>query len=304
MGEVRAVIEIGANSVKFYAASKREDGAVEILADEVRVARLGEGLAGTGKIGPAAMERNLALAAAFAARARELGTVPSVVGAMGLRAAANAPDFIARIKELTGLDLRVISGEEEARLSFIAAISCLAEPGEEVAVFDTGGGSTEVVRGKGSEILFSVSLPVGAAPVTEEFFAADPVPAGAVLAAIEKIGRILAEGGVAGPNGRVVGVGGAATTLASVRRSLDKYDPGAVRGMNISLAELGEMADLFASLTLAERKRIPGLAPDRAEIILAGTCIVISVLKALGSESFTVSDRGLRHGLVREMLDR
>ena len=302
MEKLRAVIEVGANSVKFLAARK-ESGRVEILEDVVRVARLAEGMKDTGLISPGAMERNAALVAEFAARAREMGAEAVAVGAMGLRAALNAPQFIEKVRELTGLNLRVISGEEEARLSYRAAMSSLPGCGGRGAVFDTGGGSTEVIWGEGERLLRAVSLPVGAASVTEEFFSDDPVPASALEAAAGKLKMVLGRGGVTAAGGPVAGVGGAATTLASVKLGLKEYDAGAAGGTTLNLGELGEMAKLFASRTLEERKKIPGLAPDRAGIILAGTAIVTAVLKALEADAFTVSAKGLRHGLMEELLD-
>ncbi len=125
MDTVKAVIDVGTNSIKFHAAKKKADGSLETVLDKNDIARLGEGLRETGLIAPEALERNALSVAAFAEKAKELGAVPEIVGTMALRTAKNAADFASRVKELTGLDVRIIPGEEEARLSYLAVLSGL-----------------------------------------------------------------------------------------------------------------------------------------------------------------------------------
>lgn len=296
-----AVIEIGTNSVKFYAAKKGMDRIEIPLTDEVEITRLGQGMGAEGLMTAEATERTAGAAARFAAFAAELGIIPEIIGTMALRTAKNSFVFTERIRELTGLELRIISGEEEARLSCLAVRAGLPADGGDMVIFDTGGGSTELIREEQGKIAEILSLPLGAASVSEEFFASDPPAEGAVAAALAMLRRALEAGGVSGAPGKLVGVGGAAVTLASVKLRLEKYDPKAVRGTVVSLSELEEMAALFASLPLRERKKIKGMPPGRAEIILAGTCIVMAVMETLGVTSFTATDRGLRHGAAGEI---
>jgi exopolyphosphatase/guanosine-5'-triphosphate,3'-diphosphate pyrophosphatase len=220
---------------------------------------------------------------------------------MALRTAKNADAFVKRVKELTGLDLRVIPGEEEARLSYLAVLSGLPLDGGDLVTFDTGGGSTEFVYGRGAEMLRKFSVPLGAVRITEEFFADDPVRPGSVDAAMDEIRKSLTGGGVLGSPEVIVGMGGTVTSLASVKFKMETYDPDVVQGSVLTLTELKEMAAMFASMTLEERKGVTGLQPKRADVILAGTCIVCAILDLLGASSFTVSDRGLRHGLAYEL---
>ncbi|HPF84871.1 MAG TPA: Ppx/GppA phosphatase family protein [Aminivibrio sp.] len=301
MDTVKAVIDVGTNSIKFHAAKKKADGSLETVLDQNDIARLGEGLRETGLIAPEALERNALSVAAFAEKAKELGAVPEIVGTMALRTARNADAFVKRVKELTGLDLKVIPGEEEARLSYLAVLSGLPLDGGDLVTFDTGGGSTEFVYGRGAEMLRKFSVPLGAVRITEEFFADDPVRKGSVDAAMEEIRKSLTGGGVLGSPEVIVGMGGTVTSLASVKFKMETYDPDVVQGSVLTLAELKEMAAMFASMTLEERKGVTGLQPKRADVILAGTCIVCAILELLGASSFTVSDRGLRHGLAYEL---
>ncbi|TDY61695.1 Ppx/GppA phosphatase [Aminivibrio pyruvatiphilus] len=304
MDTVKAVIDVGTNSIKFHAAKKKADGSLETVLDKNDIARLGEGLRETGLIAPEALERNALSVAAFAEKAKELGAVPEIVGTMALRTAKNAADFASRVKELTGLDVRIIPGEEEARLSYLAVLSGLPLAGGELVTFDTGGGSTEFVYGRGTEMVRKFSIPLGAVRITEEFFADDPVRPGSVDAAVKEIRSSLTGGGVLGSPEVIVGMGGTVTSLASVKFKMETYDPDVVQGSVLTLAELKDMAAMFASMTLEERKGVTGLQPKRADVILAGTCIVCAILELLGASSFTVSDRGLRHGLAYELFNQ
>lgn len=304
MDTVKAVIDVGTNSIKFHVAKKKPDGSLETVLDRNDIARLGEGLRETGLIAPEALERNALSVAAFAEKAKELGAVPEIVGTMALRTAKNAAAFVARVKELTGLDVRIISGEEEARLSYLAVLSGLPLAGGELVTFDTGGGSTEFVYGRGAEMERKFSVPLGAVRITEEFFADDPVRPGSVDAALKEIRASLTGGGVLGSPAVIVGMGGTVTSLASVKFKMETYDPDVVQGSVLTLAELKDMAAMFASMTLEERKGVTGLQPKRADVILAGTCIVCAILELLGASSFTVSDRGLRHGLAYELFNK
>ncbi|MBP6333164.1 MAG: Ppx/GppA family phosphatase [Aminivibrio sp.] len=304
MDTVKAVIDVGTNSIKFHAARKKADGSLETVLDKNDIARLGEGLRETGLISPEALERNALSVAAFAEKAKELGAVPEIVGTMALRTAKNAADFASRVKELTGLDVRIIPGEEEARLSYLAVLSGLPLAGGELVTFDTGGGSTEFVYGRGTEMVRKFSVPLGAVRITEEFFADDPVRPGSVDAAVKEIRSSLTGGGVLGSPEAIVGMGGTVTSLASVKFKMETYDPDVVQGSVLTLAELKDMAAMFASMTLEERKGVTGLQPKRADVILAGTCIVCVILELLGAPSFTVSDRGLRHGLAYELFSK
>ena len=192
----------------------------------------------------------------------------------------------------------MIEGEEEARLSYLAVLSALPIGKGELVTFDTGGGSTEFVYGRGAEMLRKFSVPLGAVRITEEFFKDDPVREDSVDAAFAEIRKSLKEGGAGGSPAMLVGMGGTVTSLASVKHKMEVYDPDIVQGSVLTLEDIRGMIKMFSSMTLEERRGVVGLQPKRADVILAGTCIVSVLLEIFGASSFTVSDRGLRHGLT------
>ena len=305
MNGLNAVIDVGTNSIKFHVARKRPDGSLETVLDENDIARLGEGLRETGKIAPEPLERNARSVENFVKKARSMGIEsPVIVGTMALRTASNAPEFVSRVKELTDIDLRIISGEEEARLSWLAVLSGFPRVSGELVTFDTGGGSTEFVFGHDEEIDRRFSVSLGAVRITEEFFFDDPVKPGSVEKARQEIRKSLKAGGLKGSPQILVGMGGTVTSLAAVKHEMVTYDPDVVQGSVLTAEDIKSMADRFAALTLEERRKIPGLQPKRADVILAGAYIVQAILELLGVSSFTVSDRGLRHGLAYELFSQ
>jgi exopolyphosphatase/guanosine-5'-triphosphate,3'-diphosphate pyrophosphatase len=167
-------------------------------------------------------------------------------------------------------------------------------------VFDTGGGSTEFTFGRPGRIEERFSLDVGAAPLTDEFGLAGPVSDEQLEAAFASIAEQLARLDGRSNPARLVGLGGALTNLASVQHGLETYDSDVIQGTVLGRAEVDRQIALYSARTAAERREIVGLQPGRAEVILAGACIVRTVLDKLGCDELTVSDRGLRHGLILE----
>jgi exopolyphosphatase/guanosine-5'-triphosphate,3'-diphosphate pyrophosphatase len=208
------------------------------------------------------------------------------------------------VRELAGVELRVISGEEEARLSYVAVMSGIDVGSKNLVTFDTGGGSTEFVYGKGETMLKKFSVTLGAIRITEQFFKADPVAAGSVAEAQALIKKDLSEGGVQGTTDFLVGMGGTVTSIASVKHKMKEYDPDVVQGSTLTYDEIDAQIEDYAAKTIAERRNIVGLQPKRADVILAGTCIVKVIMEMLKVKELTVSDRGLRHGLMYELMKR
>jgi exopolyphosphatase / guanosine-5'-triphosphate,3'-diphosphate pyrophosphatase len=294
----QAVIEVGTNSIKFLAAEAGPRGACTILADVMQVGALGRGLGRTGTLSREAMDQNSGIICRFAALAAELGCRDvAAVGTMALRQAGNREEFAARIREGCGLTLIVLTGLEEARLTYLGAAGGLAGPGTRL-VFDVGGGSTELIRGRGRRVDSLASLPLGALGLTEEYFFEDPPLPRQVRAAAEALQASLKSAGISLTAGRLIGVGGTVTSMAAVKHRLPLYDPRVVQGSTLTLAEVEGLVDLFAGQTLAKRQRLPGLAPERAPVILAGAVLVRELMKAAASPLLHVSDRGLRHGVL------
>jgi exopolyphosphatase/guanosine-5'-triphosphate,3'-diphosphate pyrophosphatase len=296
-----AVIDVGTNSVKFHLAERSADGAWRQLVDRAEVTRLGEGFDDSGRLQPAPMGRTIDAIAAMADEARHRGAEAiAAVGTAGLRAAANSAEFVEAVQARCGVRVEVISGEEEARLAFLAATSGIERVDGSLVVFETGGGSTQFTFGQGERVDEQFSVPVGAVRFTEQF-GLDGVVDDTVLAtALDAIAADLASLDGRPTPAALVGMGGAVTNLAAVKHELVTYDPEIVQGSVLDLGDLDRQIELFRTRGVEERREIVGLQPKRAEIILAGACVVRTVLAKLGRESLVVSDRGLRHRLLVE----
>jgi exopolyphosphatase/guanosine-5'-triphosphate,3'-diphosphate pyrophosphatase len=295
-----AVIDVGTNSVKLHVAERRGHE-WEAVVDRAEMTRLGEGLDETGALGRAPIERTVDAIAAMVEEARRHGVLEIASGGTaGLRVATNSADFVDAVRERTGVEIEVIPGEEEARLAYLATCSSLHLGTGSLAVFDTGGGSTQFTFGRGDAVDEQFSVDIGAVRLTERFGLdrrVDQRTLDDTFAAIA--------GGLARLSGRsapdaIAGMGGGVTNLAAVKHRLAVYDPAVVHGTVLDLAEIERQIELYRSQDADERRQTVGLQPKRAEVILAGACIVRAVLVELGRDSFVVSDRGLRHGLLVE----
>ena len=306
MARRKAIIDVGTNSIKFCLAEETGNGSYNVLKDANDIARLGEGLKETGLIGPEPLERNAQSVANFAAEAKAAGADEVVaVGTMALRTAKNAAAFIARVKELCGVELKVLSGEEEAQNSYVAVMSGIPGAADaDLVTMDTGGGSTEFVFGTAGKIVRKFSLNVGAVRFTEKYLSQMPVAPEKLAEAQVEIKKELSEGGVSGPVKFLVGMGGTVTSMASVKHKMAKYDPDVIQGSKLTLDDINAQIADYAAKTLDQRREIVGLQPKRADVILAGACIVSAVMELTGVSELTVSDRGLRHGLMYELFKK
>jgi len=299
----KAIIDVGSNSIKFFLGDLAQDGTLQTVIDENDIARLGEGLRETGEISGEAMQRNNEAIARFAEKARSNGAGEIVcVGTMALRNAKNSSDFIKLVKETSNVDLTVIPGDEEARLSYLAVLSGLTLQDGKLAIFDTGGGSTEFIFGEGKTVNKRFSVDLGAIRITEKHFKADPVSKADVDAAIVEIDSIFKENNVDGKVAQLVGMGGTVTSMGAVKHKMVKYDPDVIQGSILTLADVEEQIEAYSSRTIEARKEITGLQPKRADVILAGACILKVIINRLGVSALTISDRGLRHGMAFDML--
>jgi exopolyphosphatase/guanosine-5'-triphosphate,3'-diphosphate pyrophosphatase len=222
----------------------------------------------------------------------------TAVGTAGLRMAGNRDQVIAAIRDHTGVRVEVISGEEEGRLAYLAVRAGLGAPEGSLVVFDTGGGSSQFTFGRGPEVEERFSLPVGAVRHTERFGLAGVVDPSALDDALAAIAADLAPLDGRPPPDALVAMGGAVTNMTAVKLGLAAYDPELVQGAVLDRAEVDRQIELYRSRDAEARRVIVGLQPKRAEVILAGACIVRTVMDKLGQQRLTVSDRGLRHGLL------
>jgi exopolyphosphatase/guanosine-5'-triphosphate,3'-diphosphate pyrophosphatase len=294
-----AVIDVGTNSVKSCVGERAPDGSWRFLADASAVTRLGEGLAESGAIADAAVERTIGAIEGMVRDARAFDASAIVAfGTAGLRTASNASQVIARIAARTGLRIEVVGGEEESRLAFLGVMPDLDIGDGGLVVFDTGGGSTQFTFGHAGQVDERFSLPLGAVRITERFGLDRAVSAERLQEARIATRAELAPVGDRPRPDALVGIGGAVTNMVAVQLALDPYDPEAVRGARLDADELERQIERYRGLDAQARQATVGLQPGRADVILAGACIVRAVMDTLGCTSLVVSDRGLRHGAL------
>lgn len=309
-----AAIDAGSNTILLVAGEtdSEKPAGYRVIADEIEFARLGEGVDESGRLSDAAMARGLSAFRRYTGICRDLGITKIVSsGTSALRDAANGPDFLARVRSETGVEISVIDGEREARLGFASATDELT-PGTPAVVLDVGGGSAQLMSGHaGGGVDGAVSFQLGAVRLTERHVKHDP-PMADELARIEAdVDLGLAQGSVtrpgegapAAPEGaEVIGVSGTCTTLAAVSLGLAEYDASRVHGHVLRRAELERLQRAFLATDDAGRARMPGLHPKRADVVIAGTIVVLRVLARYRRETLRIADRGIRHALLREAL--
>jgi exopolyphosphatase/guanosine-5'-triphosphate,3'-diphosphate pyrophosphatase len=296
-----AVIDVGTNSVKFHIGELEPAGAWRTVVDRAEVTRLGEGLDTSGRISETALGRTAAAIEGMASEAHDHGVrAIAAVGTAGLRIAKDSEEVVEAIETRTGIRVEVVSGEEESRLAYLAVETGLGLGAGSVVVFDTGGGSSQFTFGHGGQVDERFSVDVGATRFTERFGLDRAVSRDVVDEALAAMGADLSRlDGRPAPDA-LVGMGGAMTNLTAVQQRLATYDPAVVHGSVLTIDEVERQIELYRGLDADSRRSIVGLQPKRAEVILAGACIVRTVLEKVGSDRLTVSDRGLRHGVLSE----
>lgn len=299
----KAVIDIGTNSIKLFVAAQEADGSLKSIIDKNNIARLGEGMGDTGILQPEAIARNAEAVAEFVELAKANGADEIVaVGTMALRTAKNTPEFAAAVQARAGIDVQVIPGEQEAQLAYLAVLSGFGSYSGALAICDVGGGSSEFVFGKGDAVNRRFSINLGAVKVTERFLKGDPPTAVQVEEAMAFIMGELEAGSVDGDVSRLVGIGGTVTSMGAVKLQMAEYDADRIQGAALTAADVDGLISLFSSMPLDERKKITGLQPKRAEVIIGGACIIRCIMRRLNVPELVMSDRGLRHGLMYKLI--
>jgi exopolyphosphatase/guanosine-5'-triphosphate,3'-diphosphate pyrophosphatase len=295
-----AVIDVGTNSVKFHVGERGPDGSWRSVVDRLEMTRLGETLQETGGISDAAIERTADAIADMVDEARRIrARAIAAVGTAGMRIARNRDDVVRAVRARTGVTIEVIAGDEEARLAYQAVRMGLGPIDGSVVVFDTGGGSSQFTFGEGPKVLERFSVDVGAVRYTERFgLDRKVVTPGALQETIVAISEDLSLLDQHPSPDALVGMGGAVTNMTAVMLQLATYDPGRVQGATLDRGEVDRQIELYGSLDADARRAIVGLQPKRAEVILAGACIVRTIMEKIEMGSLTVSDRGVRHGLL------
>jgi exopolyphosphatase/guanosine-5'-triphosphate,3'-diphosphate pyrophosphatase len=294
-----AAIDIGTNSVKLLVGRVTGQRVSPLLHRSI-ITRLGEGLQRSGEISPEAADRTLTALAELRSLARERGAEElRAVGTLVLRAAKNGRAFVERVAREAGLEIRVLSGEEEAKLSFLGATGASKAP--QVLGIEIGGGSTQVMVGTHSTLHASWSLPMGAVTLTEEFLQTDPPAAEEMMAMSTAIRRQLQQVVArVGKDGELVGIGGTVSAILTQLRKSDGGDPREFHQTSVSFETISALSIHLSLKTVADRERM-GIEKGRADIITAGAWILTAAMSHLEAGSLRASAHGLRHGLLIEM---
>jgi exopolyphosphatase/guanosine-5'-triphosphate,3'-diphosphate pyrophosphatase len=299
-----AAIDVGTNSTRLLVAEDRPGGFRSIDRRMV-ITRLGQGVDRTRLLSSEGLDRTLRTIAEYSATCGELGVERlRVTGTSAVRDARNREEFFEGVRKLTGTEPVMLSGEEEARATFLGTLSDLEEPGP-VMVVDIGGGSTELIFGRGEPERL-VSLDIGCVRLFEKYLESDP-PSSDELEALRA--EVVAQLGTARteldvPAGaRLIGVAGTVSQLATLKAGSPVYDPDVTHHSVLSHGDVRSLARRLESLTFSQRKRVKGLEPGRADVIVAGTEILLGVMEAFDLPEVLVSERDILDGLVIGLLD-
>jgi len=302
----RAVVDIGTNSTRLFVAEVSDARVGEVLERHTEITRLGAGVDSDGRLGAEAMERVYSVLEDYGRLIERHGVSDAVaVLTSAVRDAANGEEFASTVRDRWGLEPHVLSGDEEARLTFLGATS-ERDPKDAAptVVIDIGGGSTELVIGKGREMEYHVSNQAGVVRQTERHLRSDP-PSDSERDALARDVREILLTGVPEPwRGAVshaIAVAGTATSMASIAQELEPYDPDKVEGYVLSVSECRSICERLAALTVAERREVRGLHPDRAPTIVAGAIILLETLSLFGLSQVEVSEHDILRGAALDL---
>lgn len=297
----RAAVDMGSNSVRVLVLDA--DG--RRVARLMSITRLGQGVDESGRLADEALDRTMHVLARYRRVWEEAGVSDRVriAATSAVRDAANRDDFFTRVRDVTGKDAEVLSGEEEARLSFLGATAAL-EPGPATTLIDVGGGSTEIVVGSETgEVVASVSLQLGCVRLAERTAHSDPVELSEVRAGIRIIEEQLDQADLllapSTPHGtRLIGVAGTVTTVAALHLGLESYEEDQIHGAFVHAADWHRWTNRLLQMTRADRAALGPMAPGREDVIQAGAMIIDRFLVRHRLNGVTASESDILDGLV------
>jgi exopolyphosphatase/guanosine-5'-triphosphate,3'-diphosphate pyrophosphatase len=307
-----AAIDCGTNSVRLLiadlAGSVDDSDALALteFARRMRIVRLGQDVDRTGELALEAIERTRVALAEYGAAIADSGAERvRMVATSALRDTKNRGEFVSMVREVLGIDPEVVTGGEEAALSFAGAMAGLPAYVGNRLLIDIGGGSTELVRdGAGGGALRAHSMDVGAVRLTERHLRADPPTAAQVEAAVSDVRAALtgaeAEVPLIGID-QLLGVAGTVTTMAAMGLGLASYDSAAIHGSRLSAGQVHDIAERLLAMTVAQRRAIPVMHPGRADVIGGGALILRTVLERVGSREVLVSEHDILDGIARSL---
>jgi exopolyphosphatase/guanosine-5'-triphosphate,3'-diphosphate pyrophosphatase len=294
-----AVVDIGTNSTRLLVGDVDGPRVTEIDR-RTTVTNMGRGVDHSGLICTDAIDDVCTVIADYKSRYEEMGAERVIaIATSAVRDAVNGEAFIAELRERFALDARLLTGEEEANLTYLGATA--HRPARAATlVFDIGGGSTELIVGSGARVGFHTSLQAGTIRQSERHLTSDPPDPHELEDLATDIRNLIdraiaAEPGAAGAV-EAIAVAGTPTSLAAIDQGLEPYDPGRVHGYRLGMKRIQRMLSRLSSLPLAERLRVPGLQPGRAPTIVAGTVILVQVMRAFGIKEIEVSELDILHG--------
>ena len=299
-------IDIGTNTILLLIAETDSAGVMAVLHDEQVIARLGKGVDENRVISQGTFRRAADYLQSYRRTSDSFRSEKIIaVGTSALRDASNKKEFCDFIHRTVGISIEILSGEEEAEWTCRGAVVGIDTGGDKFTVLDIGGGSTEIVSAVRDRILDRTSLDIGCVRLTERLLRTSPPTEreidssrGLIRKHIEGVGFVRT--GIT----HAVGVAGTVTTLAAMRLQLLQYDPAKVHGYELQYDDILESFELLKGKTLNEIKSIPQITPGRADILLAGVMILLEFMDAVGIKSITVSDRGLRYGILLREIER
>lgn len=294
-----AVVDIGTNSTRLLIADV-EDSQVNEVVRRTTVTNLGRGVDLTHNLCSDAVDSVCNVIADYKACWEEMAADRVLaIATSAVRDSGNGDAFIAELRERFGLDAQLLSGEEGARLTYLGATAQRPVADGPTLVFDVGGGSTELILGAGPEVLFHTSLQAGTIRQSERHINSDPPDPHELENLATDVGQQI-EGAVAAANGhrpaRAIAVAGTPTSLAAIDLALEPYDPKRVHGHRLSMRPIQKMLSTLSALPLAERLGVPGLHPERAPTIVAGSVILVQVMRTFGIDEIEVSEQDILHG--------
>ncbi len=297
-----AVLDLGTNSFLMTIAEIIDCKVERVLAEYCEIVRIGKGLRETGKISNSSIDRGLTALKYYSDEMKRHSVEKvAAVGTSALREAKNSREFIHLVREKLGIDIEVISGEREALLTWKGSVTGIElPPSSSPVVVDIGGGSTEFVWNKGRARL---SIPFGVVKGFESYLKSDPPTKDEISKLREEFRGLLRRdlSNRIAPSPLVIAVAGTATTVLAIAKGVEPYDPAEIHGYKLTLSQLKETISLLTSLPLEDRKKIPGLHPGRADVIIAGAVLLEEVFLFLNISEAIISDRGVRYGLALEL---
>ena len=296
-----AAIDIGTNTALLLVAEVTQGNEILPIFQDEKIVRLGQGVDRNKNLNLEAIARTLAAIREQIEIVKDLGIEQILIsGTSAVRDAVNHEILLDAIKTDFGITMQVLSGDEEAKLTYFGALSNRDLPGD-ILVVDIGGGSTEFIFGTQQKIEYAASLNIGSVRLTERFIGADLITEteyNSILRAVKEQLTSLKKFTA----GQLVGIAGTITTLAAIDLQMDSYDSLKIENSFLTISKVEKIISVLKKKTLSQRKKMPGLKPERADVILAGALILVEVMQYFRFKEILVSDRGVRFGLILQKL--